>query len=635
MLCLLGPPKHIGSGSFPSRGYEILAVLSLVPGHAIDRKSLATLIWPDTSDTLALGNLRFVLHAVRQWSRRNDRLLLQVTPTEVTKVAGQVSDLDRFLDTIAPSTPSELSAYVADFDFELLEGHATTAHDFETWLLAQRSRLQQIFVDTVLKAAAQLQGTEVEEALRTAERRAPLDERIIVARVKNLLDYGQRSAAVAAYGNYRKQYLNELGVDLEVQVRQAVGLLLPETLQLATAIQLASTAPIMPAHQDAASASLPRVLILPPSGSNHIGVAQHFVSRALVTEVTTLLGRMRTFAMFAPHTAKRVTAEDPLVAARSIGASYVVSTEVMPRRSENSLSFALIHTASQEILLADRVVLGADPADERLAAGIATAISTHISAVEIGRFRRTGEASAFTHYLLGQERLTYDLKSIRKARAHFRRAATLSPRFAPAHAMIARSLTYEWLVLGREEPDLLQEAHQLAQHAALLDPLLPSGPWEMGHALLYMQRLDESLEQVEAAVRRAPHVADLLADHADVFVAMADGSKAKAAITQAMTLNPISPDEYFWVLATSEFLLEDYAATLNSFNRMANTKPVARLMAACYAMLGDMEAAGHHRDRWLEEYPDFKVEDWVRVIPMRDQHVAQQIVDAMRSAGFR
>lgn len=636
MLRLLGHPEHDGTGKFPQRGYEILAVLALVPGGTIDRKTLASLIWAEAGKERSLGNLRYVLHGIRRWSASNRTHLLEGSSDQVAKATGLVSDLDLFLASIIPSTQDELSSYVAAFGHDLLEGHSTSSHDFETWLLAQRARLQQVFVDAVLASASTIHGQHVEDALCAAQYRAPYDDRIIIARVKNLLVTGKRPSAIAAYDGYRAQYRQELGVNLQLHVRQAIGLLLPETVQGAEAVQLASAAslPVAPVAR-AMGSSLPTVLILPPAQSDQISPPHYFISRALVSEVTTLLGRMRTFAMFAPHTARRISTDDPLIAARSVGAAYVVSTEITPRHDEASLAFALIHTASQEILLADHVPMDGAPVDDRMAVSIATAISSHIAAVEVGRFRRTGEASAFTHYLLGQERLTYDLKSIRKARAHFHRAATLSPRFAPAHAMLARSLTYEWLVLGRNEPELLRDAYQIAQHAADIDPLLPAGRWEMGHALLYMQRLDESLEQVEAALDVSPHVADLLADQADVFVAMARGAKAKAAITHAMKLNPISPGEYFWVLGTADFLLEDYAATLQSFNRMTNTKPVARLMAACYAMLGEMESAARHRDRWLEEYPDFRVEDWVRVIPMRDKRVAQQIVDAMRSAGFR
>lgn len=635
MLRLFGHPSHRGAGSFPSRGYDIIAVLALQPDNRVNRKALASLLWPETSDELALGNLRYVLHAVRQWTAQNSIALIEVSPTEIQKAPQPISDLDHFHAASVPKNLAELSTYVASFHRELLEGHRIASRDFEAWLSLERTKLSQAFVDTILSAARDLSGPPVDTALLAAEGRLPFDERIIVARVRNLIDSRRRHSAIAAFDQYRSKYRIDLGVDLPVQVRQTIGLLLPETLPGTPATQRASVVTKAgPTKDHLANPGMPTVLILPPPRSDRSIPALHFVSRALVSEVTILLGRMRTFAMFAPHTARRVAPDDPLLAAESVGASYVVSTEVTQGRSGSHLGFCLIHTDSQEILVADHVPIDSEPVDDRFATGIATAVSNHISAVEVRRFRRTGEASAFTHYLLGQERLTYDLKGIRKARSHFRRAATLSPMFAPAHAMIARSLTYEWLVLGREDPALLKEAHQLAAHAAELDPLLPSGPWEMGHALLYMQRFDESLEQVEAALARSPHVADLLADHADIFVHLADGHKAKAAITRAMELNPIAPDEYFWVLGASDFLLEDYAATLRSFHRMSNTKPVARLMAACYAMIGDLEMAGRHRDRWLEDYPDFKVEDWVRVIPMRDRRVAEQIVGAMRAAGF-
>lgn len=638
MLRLLGQPRHCGTGTFPARGYEIAAFVGLAAGQGVDRTFLATLLWPDSADPHV--NLRYVLHAIRQWSAANTIAVFEIAPAEIRKLRQPTSDLDLLAGATVPKSAAELSTYVNSFGRELLEGHVTASADFESWLGEQRSRLQQVFVDTVLDAAAALTGPVVDAALLRAEARSPFDDRIILARVKNLVSYRRRAAAVAAYQAFRARYLSELGVDLDARVRQAVGLTLPETLAPEDAICLAAgTVTVPPSVSGVPSPGLPTVLILPPALEPGLVAAQvRFLSRALISEVTMLLGRMRTFAMFAPYTARQLFHDDPLTAARAVGAAYVVSTEIMDGGAGQQLGFSLIHTASQAILVADTVALvteGEGQGDERLATAIAAAVANHIAAVEVRRFRRTGEASTFTHYLLGQERLSYDLKSIRKARSHFRRAATLSPKFAPAHAMIARSLTYEWLVLGRQDPCLLHEALQLAALAIEIDPLLPSGPWELGHALLYLQRLDESREQLERALERSPHVADLLADHADVFVHLGDGPAAKAAITKAMALNPLSPDEYHWVLGASDFLLENYKATLESFHRMANTRPVARLMAACYAMLGDLETAGHHRDRWLEDYPDFKVQDWVRVVPMRDRGVSQQIVEAMRTAGFQ
>jgi DNA-binding SARP family transcriptional activator len=161
MLRLLGPPTHKGTGSFPQRGYEVLAVLTLVPGAAVNRKTLASLIWGEASDERALGNLRYVLHAIRQWSSRNDYQLIQNSSDELMKIDRPISDLDEFLSAPPPETVDGLRAYAAEFAPELLDGISASAQDFERWLQAHRSRLQQLFVDNVLRSAAHLTGEAV------------------------------------------------------------------------------------------------------------------------------------------------------------------------------------------------------------------------------------------------------------------------------------------------------------------------------------------------------------------------------------------------------------------------------------------------------------------------------------------
>ncbi|ODT74772.1 MAG: hypothetical protein ABS76_36215 [Pelagibacterium sp. SCN 64-44] len=349
---------------------------------------------------------------------------------------------------------------------------------------------------------------------------------------------------------------------------------------------------------------------------------------SLIAEVIVNMGRMRAFGIVAPFTARQFDEADPLARARQIGIDYVVVTRVLGDR----LAFSLIETYTEAILLADHLPLGRHL--ERSAEELALALAAQMARSEMLHYRRTGSASAYVHYLLGTERLAYDLQSIRKARQHFQKTTSLAPEFAPALSLIARSYSYEWLVLGRNDQEPLSTALALSQQSVEMDPLGALGHWELGHANLYLRRFDEALESIQRATQRAPHLADLLADEADILVHMDRSPEAISKIEQALTLNPLAPDEYRWVKGSALFDLEDYVGAFNVLGAMRDTEPVARLLAASAAMIGDMESAATYRKSWLSRYPDFKVTDWAKLIPMKSASFRERISYALTLAGF-
>jgi tetratricopeptide (TPR) repeat protein len=199
---------------------------------------------------------------------------------------------------------------------------------------------------------------------------------------------------------------------------------------------------------------------------------------------------------------------------------------------------------------------------------------------------------------------------------------------------MARTLSLEWLLLGRSDRDLLHEARRLASRAVQLDPLSAVGHRELGHASMYLGDLDESEEHFAVALDRAPHHADILADRADILVHGSRMGEAKQRIDEAIALNPLAPDDYRWISGSVEFFLENYDASLAQLRAMQDKSMVDRLMAAAAAMAGDMQAATFHRDQWLARYPDFRVKDFAAFMPHRSSADIDHFVAALSKAGF-
>jgi tetratricopeptide (TPR) repeat protein len=222
----------------------------------------------------------------------------------------------------------------------------------------------------------------------------------------------------------------------------------------------------------------------------------------------------------------------------------------------------------------------------------------------------------------------------RAARALFKSSLNQDLHFAPAFGGVARTLIMEWLLLQRGEPDLLDEAERHARRALALDPQSADGLRELGLCSLYRGHFDESLEAFDEAERRAPHHADLIADHADALSLAGRSADALQKIEQATALNPLGPDRYRWYEGTILYQLERYGDAIRALSLMADSTPAYKLLAASWAMLDEPAAARRYATEVRRIYPDFKVEKWLAMIPIRDAAVRQRYETGLRAAGF-
>jgi DNA-binding SARP family transcriptional activator/tetratricopeptide (TPR) repeat protein len=616
MLRVLGSPL-VDAGRLPAKAFTLIAMVCLAPSRTMTRSQVATAIWGDNDTPRAAANLRFVLAGIRRWQKENDRQLLRIDGRTVRITSScEPCDLQIFLDS-APTSDDDVAVLLDFYRGDLLADETEPTFEFSLWLRSQREQLRARFVERLLDKAPSLSDQIAEKAFRHLTKIAPEEERVVRSFLTWLSTRGRPIEANGVLADLEKQ----LKLDHGVQPSLA-------TKVLANELSLRDYGTSEP-PTSTPRAGFPRLLVLPATRASGSNQKLDAVVTLLLWEVVLRLSTMRTFGTIAPHTARQIDEADPTAKARQLGVDYVLTTRLIGTQ----MAISLIDVETEAILQSDLLPISGG-IFERNAEDIARAIAAAIANSELSVFRRTGSASAYVHYLLGNERLRYDLPSLRRARKHFRQTNDLAPHFAPAIALTARSLTYEWLVLGRQDPDHLRASLSLAQQAAEIDPLSALGHWEIGHANLYLQRMDDALEAVQMAKGRAPQIADLLADEADILIHLDRPKAALDAIQAAVALNPIPPDEYLWVQGTIEFTLENYQSAFGVLEQMRDRQPVSRLLAAAAAMTGNDEAARSYRLDWMARYPDFRVADWVKLIPVRNRSFAQRMEHALHRAGF-
>ncbi|MDO8360293.1 MAG: tetratricopeptide repeat protein [Devosia sp.] len=634
MLRLTGTPRIVVEGRLaarlPDKLYCLVALLILRFNGAADRGVIASLLWEDRDGDAARANLRNLLSQLKGWQERTGTRLLHADTSRVWRAPDcEVADLDLLL-AVRPATGNdELETIDGLFEGDLLGGRgADLGLDLLAWLDEQNASLWERFVGLVLPAATN-GGAGAERSLRRMLERMPLDERVERALLTNL---SRQKSAEAVRAEYRRfaERLGCDGLEPELETRLLAGSL---GVAFAQAVAIGADA------RKPARPGLPRVLILPPAASEGVKRSAERIAASLVDDVTFGLCRMRTFAVIAPHTARLISREEPETR-QTVDADYVLFTRLLPGNGEGDyrFGFSLARALTGEILMGDqlRFSLGDLPVRHAdITRLVARLVAGEIERSEQNTSRLTRSPTAYTYFLMGQERLRMvDLPDLRAARGAFRHALELEPDFAPAMSMTARTLSMEWLVLNRGDDELLVQARRMASLAVERDPLDPSGYRELGNAALYSHDLDAALEHLEEARTRAPHHADVLLDHADALAHNSRFHEAKRTIDEAMSLNPLAPDEYRWVAATIQFFLRDFRGALRLSLGMANPEPLGRVIAASAHLIGDKETASFWRNRMLERHPDFRVAHWGAIVPMRSSTDRQFFEDAMRSAGF-
>jgi tetratricopeptide (TPR) repeat protein len=389
-------------------------------------------------------------------------------------------------------------------------------------------------------------------------------------------------------------------------------------------------------------AGLPRVMVLYMPHNAADPMEQ--LAASLVDDITIGLCRLRTLSVVAPYTSKRVVTESSIDCYEGLnaqfGVNYAVDSKIVRRDGFCFLSVKLVDVATQEIVWAEKQKFDyvlPEQQYRQLSIRIILSVVSVIEKSELDRYNKLyQDPNAYYWYLIGKREFEkLDVAKLRQARQSFKNALTAAPDFVPALSGIARTMQREWLVLARKDKDILLEGEHIAKRAAPADPDDERPLRELGTISMYLGKFDDSLEYFDQGESINPQHADLLADYADAPNHYGYLNLSLEKIEQAIALNPLAPDYYYWVGAGTLHDLDRYKEAIAFIQRMQNPRAAARPMAACWAMLGEREKAIEWRERSLEDNPDFRVGDWIKNMSLRVPEQRQKYEASLREAGFQ
>jgi DNA-binding SARP family transcriptional activator/TolB-like protein len=650
-LILLGTPRLLASDgkkvSFPEKALVLAAHLLLSKeAYTASRAEAALFLWEDADSPHAALNLRQLISRIRARQSELD-LQLYAMDEDTIRIDAAAADVDllAFHRLIAQGSQGHIEALCRAYGGDLLTGVDIAGAEARARMEAHRTRLRHLFVE---EASTQLDSAGT--GLPTRGMRAaaelvldldPYNERACRALLRALGREGQVRVAREVYTEFSSRLRAELGVEPDIETAQVAALACgmerrPVPTAPAEPSPPTSEAVAAPAQQ---VSPVPRLALL-PAGQIVSEEDADGLGASLVDDVTIGLCSLRSVTVLAPLSAWKVAnSDDPSGFLTQFSIDYVAECRISRHFGEPSLFLQLYKSRRREIVWAERFALAPNTvaSDYRqMTARIVSCLAGAVERLALESLALERNPGAYPHFLLGQRQLTVvDLPRVRRARKLFQLALSESPGFAPAYSGLARTFHLEWLLLARREPELLDHAVRLAAKAVALDPVDARGHRELGVAELYARHFDQSIDALSLAEASSPQFADVLADYADTLIHADDPEIGLQRIEKAIALNPLCPDDYWWTAGGAYYLLGDYKLAIERLMRMSDTRPANRLIAACWAMLGDKAEALKYVRRVRQEHPDFRIEDWLAIVPFRYAEQRAHYEEGLRRAGFQ
>lgn len=631
--------------SFPEKGLLILAYLFAHPQRTQSRSALSRLLWDKVEPAQAYTNLRKTLSRIEARQQELGNCFIEITASDIKLDERTIQcDVAGLQTQPSPDALSDLRALVGLFSRLFLENVDSANGTLSAWIKQQReqhlARLRETLMTAIPIAKSASDIALVKDAALRIFQHDPDDEMIVAVLAETYSAEGKVQTARNIFDGQKQKLWGNLTLGPDIHALNVVRKVFEKQHGSVSASQQESgDRAVAKAANTEPRRAVPRLVLLPPVES--VAGSQPFlpVADALIEDVTIALCSLTSVSVVAPYTAAQIGRHSDkanTIAQHSI--SYVLDTKLTGHGGQRSLFVQLIYFANDEVIWADRYDMERDSlaAQRRqIARRISMAITGQIERNELAREYFERSPTAYHHYLLGQRHLkNLGLPDIRRARKEFRTALHESPYFSPALSGIARTYSREWLITARGDTQLLKEAEKHANQAIAAGQDMVGGYRELGVAKLLLGGIDESVEALELAETLSPHYADVAADYADTLVHASKPGQALEKIGKAIDLNPLSPDVYLWTAAGASYCLEEYDQALSYIDRMADSGLANRLAAASWAMLGNQRRAKTFVRKARETNPDFDVDTWLAVVPLKEQWQKDHYRDGLRKAGF-
>jgi TolB-like protein/Tfp pilus assembly protein PilF len=364
----------------------------------------------------------------------------------------------------------------------------------------------------------------------------------------------------------------------------------------------------LPAPPSSRVRDKPSLAVLPLSNLSG-DPAQDYFSDGITGDIIAELSRFRSLFVVARHSsfAYRGATTDIKRVGRELGVTYLVEGSVRKIGNRVRVTVQLLDAASGYHLWAERYERELDDIfalQDEIVRAIVAALPGRLedAGCEIARGKPTSSTTAYDLVLLGNERWRQlTVRDMAEARAYFRNAVALDPRYARAHVNFAWTIVCDVFLESPATPTL-DEALREMETALDIDD---GDAWSHGvfAQLLFLRHEDDKAEiHFNRALALNPNDADVAAIFANILVYWGRWREALAWIGVAKRLNPFPPNLYHWYHALALYSGREYDRAIKAlieartFDRWSHG-----LLAACHAQMGQLAEAQSEAEIFVSE----------------------------------
>jgi len=328
------------------------------------------------------------------------------------------------------------------------------------------------------------------------------------------------------------------------------------------------------------------------------------------------------------------------------GARYRVSGTVQRDATTLRVNVHLVDTSTGEQVWAERFERPyADlfAVQDAIVAKLLAVLPAKVGEAERARIARryTQSLDAYDAFLRGQSAfLVRRSADNEEARAWYRKAIELDPRFARAYASLAMTYAMDYR-LGDARPDesrALRRAFELAQTAREIDPDIPEVHWALAFVHAQSRRFGDAQAELARAIGLDPSYADAYALLGGIRTYVGHPEETIALLRTALRLNPDGGYLYYLVLGRAYLFIGDVEQALINLRQAALRNPVDVethvFLTAAFVASGNPDAARWQADELRALQPHFSGRAWLETYPMTDIAQRRRLVDWLAEAGL-
>ncbi|MGQ0749009.1 MAG: winged helix-turn-helix domain-containing protein [Betaproteobacteria bacterium] len=365
---------------------------------------------------------------------------------------------------------------------------------------------------------------------------------------------------------------------------------------------------------------------------------QAYLARGISSDLMTDLSRLSGLRVIsAPST--------ELAAKKAQAARYLIAGSVQRDAEALRINVRLIDAQTKDQLWSERferpfhALFGVQ---DEITRSLVERLPAKVSEAERRRLakRYTRNLEAYEHFVRGQALfLARRSEDNEQARAYFRRAIDLDPKFARAYASLAMTYALEYrLRPAGDASSSLTRAFELAETARMIDPDIPEIHWAFGFIHVQSRRHEKAIESLQKALGLDRSYADAYALMGGIHTYVGQSGKTIPLLRTAMRLNPDGGYLYYQILGRAYLFENDIEQAIINLREAAARNPVdleTRVyLAAANVAAGNKTAAEWEAEEIRALDAGFSMRRWLATYPMTSVRHREQLSQLLAGLGL-